>query len=113
MKYGINDAAKEIKRRSALLSEKRKLRKEIALNGALCCLSFAFIVAIMQRLRLFGPAELDGSVYGSFLLSKEAGGYILVGVICIVAAVAVTLYCVNQRKKREMKNGNDDEADGQ
>ena len=110
MKYGIHDAAKEIKRRSTLLSEKRKIRKEIALNGSLCCLSFAFIVAIMQRLRLFGPAELDGSVYGSFLLSKDAGGYILVGVICIVAAVAVTLYCVNHRKK---KNGNDDEADGQ
>ena len=42
-----------------------------------------------------------GSVYGSFLLSREAGGYVLIALIAFVLGVTVTLLCLRYRKKQD------------
>ncbi|MBQ0134292.1 MAG: hypothetical protein KBS46_04090 [Clostridiales bacterium] len=41
-----------------------------------------------------------GSVYGSFLLSREAGGYVLIALIAFVLGVTVTLLCLHYRKNQ-------------
>ncbi|MCR4655796.1 MAG: hypothetical protein K5770_06160 [Lachnospiraceae bacterium] len=50
------------------------------------------------------PGELSGaysqrSVYGAFLLSPQAGGYVLAAVIAFVIGVVFTLLCQRYRKK--------------
>ena len=111
MKYDIYEAAREINRRSRILQEKKKHKKYIAWYSATSTAVFAMLVTVMLGLDVFGPAEIDDSVFGSFLLSKEAGGYVLVGVVCFVIAVAVTLYCVRRADKNKKQTVDDDPAD--
>ena len=111
MKYDIYEAAREINRRSDILKEKKKQKKYVARYFAASTAVFAMLVAVMHSLGVFGPSELDDSVFGSFLLSREAGGYVLVGVICFVIAVAVTLYCVKHTDKNKKSSVDNDPAD--
>ena len=111
MKYDLDEAAREIQRRSAILTEKKKQKRYVARYSAASTAIFALLIAVMLSLDVFGPAEIDDSVFGSFLLSKEAGGYVLVGVICFVIAVAVTLYCVRRADKNKKKAVDDDPSD--
>ena len=39
-----------------------------------------------------------GSVYGAFLLSREAGGYVLAAVIAFALGVCVTLLCARKKE---------------
>ena len=48
-----------------------------------------------------------GSVYGAFLLSRKAGGYVLAAVIAFALGVCVTLLCA--RKKKNNTQGSDKE----
>ena len=111
MKYDISEAAREIKRRSAVLKEKKRQKKYTVLYSVANAALFSLIIAVMLELDVFGPAEVGDSVFGSFLLSKEAGGYVLVGLICFVIAVVVTLYCVRHAEKKKNKTVDDDPAD--
>ena len=45
-----------------------------------------------------GTGAARDSVYGSFLLSPEAGGYVLAAVIAFALGVAVTLFCLKRKK---------------
>ena len=111
MKYDIYEAEREINKRSAILKEKKKQKKYVARYSAASTAVFGLLVAVMLGLDVFGPAELDDSVFGSFLLSKEAGGYVLVGVVCFVIAVVVTLYCVRHADKNNKKTVDNDPSD--
>ena len=97
MKYDLDAAAAEINRRGAFLSEKKRQRRSVGRISAACAAVFLLLLGAMYHFAVFGPAKLKGSVYGSFLLSTEAGGYVLVGVICFAAAVVITLLCVKHR----------------
>ena len=67
-------------------------------------------LAVMERLgqEIYGKPEVirDGSVYGAFLLSQEAGGYVMTAVIAFALGVAVTLLCL-RLQKRNKQQGND------
>ena len=41
-----------------------------------------------------------GSVYGAFLLSREADGYVLAAVIAFALGVCVTLLCARKKKNK-------------
>lgn len=76
------------------------------LSGASALLAAALlfvIVAVSGR----ANSAFTGTVYGSFLLSVEAGGYVLAAVIAFALGVAVTLLCIRrkniQAKKEERK----------
>ena len=111
VKYDIYEAAREINRRSVILKEKKKQRKYVVWYSTSSAVVFAMLVAVLHGLGVFGPSELDDSVFGSFLLSREAGGYVLVGVICFVIAVAVTFYCVKHTDKNKNNSVDNDPAD--
>lgn len=97
MKYGKEEALKEILRRSEQITVQRDLKLTRALSAAACAL-FAALIAVIALLPSHGAALPAGSVYGAFLLSAEAGGYVLAAVIAFALGVLVTL--LSQRRRR-------------
>ena len=98
MKYPMDEALAEILRRGASIADRRNRMACRALTGAAGALLAALILAIT-----FAPggvpANRTRSVYGSFLLSQEAGGYVLAAVIAFVLGIAMTLCIVNRRNR--------------
>ena len=100
MKYTPDEAMSEILRRSERVALRRKRRSCQRLGGICSALLAVLVLGITVM-----PGKLAvtsaGSVYGSFLLSREAGGYVLFALIAFVLGVAVTLLCQHYRKKQE------------
>ena len=96
MKYQTDEALREILRRGEQIAVRRERRTIRALAGATGALFMALVLAIG-----FGPHRVSSnrlrSVYGSFLLSPEAGGYVLAAVIAFALGVTVTLLCIRRR----------------
>ena len=71
---------------------------------------FASLVSVLYLAAGLGKPMLLG-MYGTILLHKDMGGYILVGVLSFTAAVIMTLLCI-QYKERSKKRDNsfDDDA---
>ncbi|MCR5651113.1 MAG: hypothetical protein K6F86_08040 [Lachnospiraceae bacterium] len=99
MKYSDEDALKEILKRSDAVVHRRNKNACAYLGGA-SAVMFAALVAVIMMLPGGGAAEFtEGSVYGAFLLSPQAGGYVLVAVLSFVIGVTVTLFI------RKLRNG--------
>ena len=62
---------------------------------------FVFLVAVIYQYIGFGSVAAGNSAYGAFMLNNEAGGYILVGVICFAIAVIVTIVCIRYSEKKQ------------
>ncbi len=96
MKYQTDEALREILRRGEQIAVRRERRTIRALAGATGALFMALVLAIG-----FGAHRVSSnrfqSVYGSFLLSPEAGGYVLAAVIAFALGVTVTLLCIRRR----------------
>jgi len=99
MKYSLDASVLEIeKRRDGRLRERRR-RRAGALSGTTALLA-ALLLAASRQLPGVGAARAADSVYGAFLLSPAAGGYVLAGVIAFVAGIAVTALCIAHRGKQ-------------
>ena len=100
MKYSLDDAVNEIGRRKKEMIH-RKQRRQIGILTVLTVLNVFLLAAALYR--YISPIDIDGSYsgYGSFLLPEEAGGYIIVGVLCFIAAVILTLLCIRWKKKKD------------
>ena len=105
-------------RRVALVKQRvrentrRRQRRGIYGLSAMCMLLFA---ALMQAAgTVVGPGQPEAwGVFGAMLLREDAGGYVLVGVVCFAAAVVVTVFCTRLRKKnnkQEERTKEDEEA---
>ena len=98
MKYTTEEALTEIMRRSEQVSIRRNHRacRRLSVSaGALMCL----LVLVIGLFPSDGTVA-DGSVYGAFLLSAEAGGYVLAAVIAFALGVVITLLCLRLRNTR-------------
>jgi Na+/melibiose symporter-like transporter len=105
LKYTAEEAFSEILRRKEQIMIRRDRRACQILSGATGILSALLLIVIAA---LPGKPEVirDGSVYGAFLLSQEAGGYVMTAVIAFALGVAVTLLCL-RLQKRNKQQGND------
>lgn len=91
-------------RRAALVKKRvrdnarRKQKRGIFRLSAACLLLFA---ALMQTAgTLLGPGQTAAwGEFGAMLLRKDAGGYVLVGVICFAAAAFLTALCLRLRRR--------------
>lgn len=86
---------------------RRKQQREICGLSAACMLLFA---ALMQTAStVVGPGQSAArGVFGAMLLREDAGGYVLVGVVCFAAAAAITALCFRLRsKENRRKDGTD------
>ncbi len=66
----------------------------------LCLLLTGGIIAVIGTLGGRGQGSVAG-LYGTTMLFEDAGGYVLVGVIAFIAAVAITVLCIRYREKRK------------
>ena len=95
-------------RRVALVKQRvrentrRRQRRGIYGLSAMCMLLCA---ALMQAAgTVVGPGQPEAwGVFGAMLLREDAGGYVLVGVVCFAAAVVVTVFCTRLRKNNNQE----------
>ena len=100
-------------RRVALVKQRvrentrRRQRREVISLSAACMLLCA---ALMQTAgTVVGPGQPEAwGVFGAMLLREDAGGYVLVGVVCFAAAVVITALCFRLRIRENQKKGGED-----
>ena len=100
-------------RRVALVKQRvrentrRRQRRGIYGLSAACMLLFAVLTQTVGT--VVGPGQTAAwGVFGAMLLRKDAGGYVLVGVVCFAAAVVITALCFRLRKRENQKKGRAD-----
>ena len=83
---------------------RRKQQREICGLSAACMLLFAALMQMAST--VVGPGQSAArGVFGAMLLREDAGGYVLVGVVCFAAAAAITALCFRLRSREKQKKG--------
>ena len=106
-KGGSNDMY-DTARRVALVKQRvrennrRRQRRGIYVLSAACMLLFAVLTQAANTVIGQGQTAVWG-VFGAMLLREDAGGYVLVGVVCFAAAVVITALCFQLRKRENQK----------
>ena len=85
-----------VKKRVRENTHRRQRRSVYGLSAA-CMLLFAALVQVEGMAIERGQTAAQGA-FGAMLLREDAGGYVLVGVVCFAAAVVVTVFCTRLRK---------------
>ena len=104
MKYTSEEALAEIMRRSEQITILRENRRACKRFSAAAGALFAVLVLVIALMPGKAGITSAGSVYGAFLLSQQAGGYVLASVIAFTLGVAVTLLCLNLKKQKLQGN---------
>ena len=103
MKYTNEEMVSEILKRSDKVRDERRKKNSLYLGTASAVLLAALIAVIG-----FMPAGMSGgytenTMYGAFLLGREAGGYVLAAVIAFVLGIVVTLLLIKRRNHEQKK----------
>ncbi|MCR5418235.1 MAG: hypothetical protein K6E84_04895 [Lachnospiraceae bacterium] len=98
MRYTDEEALSEIMKRSSRALEKRREKacRALAATSAVLFVALLAVTAIFPGTAAGG--DIQHAVYGSFLLSREAGGYVLASTIAFALGVTVTLFCIRYRQ---------------
>ena len=105
MKYTTEEALTEIMRRKNQIVLRRNRRSCQVLSGVSTML-MAFLLQIICVMPGSPGSAFTGTVYGSFLLSAESGGYVLASVIAFTLGVAVTLLCLKMKQSPQKRKEN-------
>ena len=95
-------------RRVALVKQRvrentrRRQRREAISLSAFCLMLFTALAGAADALIVRGQTAAWG-VFGAMLLREDAGGYVLVGVVCFAAAAAITALCFRLRNREKQK----------
>ena len=100
MKYTTEEALTEIMRRKNQIVLRRSRRSCQVLSGVSAVL-MAFLLLVICMMPGSPGSAFTGTVYGSFLLSAEAGGYVLAAVLAFILGVVITLLIQNRKKQTE------------
>ena len=100
-------------RRVALVKQRvrentrRRQRRGIYGLSAACML---LCTVLMQAAgTVVGPGQTAAwGSFGAMLLREDAGGYVLVGVVCFAAAVVITALCFRLRNRENQKKDGTD-----
>ena len=91
---------------------RRKQQREICGLSAACMLLFAALMQMASA--VVGPGQSDArGVFGAMLLREDAGGYVLVGVVCFAAAAAITALRFRLRSRENQKKDGTGKPDPQ
>lgn len=97
MRYSTDAALSEVRARGARL----RMRHHRRVTTALSSVSALLAVALFSCLYLLQPCSASAvrqTSFGAFLLSGEAGGYVLVGVIAFALGVALVIFVLRRRE---------------
>ncbi len=101
MRFTNEEALREVLKRGRAVRKRRESRNIQILGGAAGVLLVGLICVIASFSK--GGVGSAGSAYGAFLLSAEAGGYVLTAVIAFAVGVVLTVL-IWQYRKRKRKN---------
>ena len=105
MKYTTEEALAEIMRRKDQIVL-RRCRKSCRVLSGVSAMFMVFLLLVICMMPGRTGSAFTGTVYGSFLLSAESGGYVLAAVIAFVLGVCITLLCLRyKRLKTSQKEG--------
>ena len=93
-----------VKHRVSVLHRKRENCLS-AMLSALCLLLMGSLVGVISAFSGKGQSCVRG-LYGATMLFEDAGGYVLVGALAFVVAVAITVLCIHYREKVKKINKN-------
>ena len=94
----------ELVKRQIRKNTRRRQKRGIGRLSAVCMLLFAALLQTADR--VVGPGQPEAwGVFGAMLLRQDAGGYVLVGVVCFAAAAAITTLCFRLRNREHQKKG--------
>lgn len=105
MKYTLDESMQEFEKRLELQQKKKRKRTSTALFSGVGALSVMLVVALSAVIDPTVPDQGESS-YGSFLLSQEAGGYLIVALIGFVLGILLTvavLYKNGRLRSRDRK----------
>ena len=68
----------------------------------------ALLIFVMSRVPVSVRTDMEGEYYGTLLQGKDVGMYIIVGLICFILGVIITMITLKYRDKNEVINQNDD-----
>jgi len=100
MRYSIEESLLRINARSREMKREKERKTVYTLTAMTVLTILAFVVAVYGYVD-FASMKDTYSTYGSFMLPDEAGGYVVVGVLCFVAAVVITLVCIKLKDRGE------------
>ena len=95
-------------RRVALVKQRvqentrRRQRREVGGLSAVCLLLLAALMESADALIAPGQTAAWGA-FGAMLLREDAGGYVLIGVVCFATAVVITALCFRLRSRENQK----------
>lgn len=104
LKYTKQEQIQEIMIRSKKLRHKKEKDTLTGLSTAAVML-FCLLIVSVSRFGIVGFEE-SRTVYGSFLLSAETGGYVLTAVIAFVLGAIVTaiIYRYKSKENKDIKH---------
>ena len=115
---GGSNEVHDTARRVALVKQRvrentrRRQRRGIYGLSAMCMLLFAALMQMAST--VVGPGQSAArGVFGAMLLREDAGGYVLVGVVCFAAAAAITALCFRLRSRENQKKDGTGKPDPQ
>ena len=100
MKYTSEEALTEIMKRGDRIVL-RHVRRTCRALSAFCGLLAVSLLLVICLIPGRTGQEAAPTAYGSFLLSAEAGGYVLAAVIAFALGVLVTLLSLRYGKKQK------------
>ena len=92
----------ELVKRQIRKNTRRRQKRGIGRLSAVWMLLFAALMQTADRVVGQGQTAAWGG-FGAMLLREDAGGYVLVGVVCFAAAVVITALCFQLRKRENQK----------
>ena len=99
MQYSLNEAMNEVMARRKALLRKREANRARRYAGASAVLTLLLVLSLSRFAA--GTAGAVHNGYGSFLLSANAGGYVLAGVVCFALGVIFALLCKRSTTHKE------------
>ena len=108
------DTARRVALVKQRVRENNRRRQQRGIYGlsAACMLLFAVLMQAADAFAVQGQTAAWGS-FGAMLLREDAGGYVLVGVVCFAAAAAITALCFRLRGRENQKKDGTGKPDPQ
>ena len=107
MKYDIERSLGEILKRGEALTIK-KHKRAAAVTGTLSGLMICLMAVLFYNVNDFYGTEMVSSNYGAFLLSREAGMYVFLGVVFFVLGSVVSLGVIKFMENKRRLSGKED-----
>ena len=103
------DTAKRVALVKQRVRENARRRQRRGIYGLSAACMLLFVALTQAAGTVVGPGQPEAwGVFGAMLLRQDAGGYVLVGVVCFATAVVITALCFRLRTRENQKKGGAD-----